>query len=170
MSERSLFATLFKYKAWANDEILAAIRQFDENAHGDERRSAIYILNHTYIVDRIFAAHLEGIAHPYTTTVATGNPTLEELSVAINTSDEWYVKYTSSLPPAKLEELVDFNFTDGDLGRMSKEEILTHVIVHGGYHRGAIGRILAQASIFPPRDVFTGYLHKVEPAGRRRSV
>jgi hypothetical protein len=41
-------------------------------------------------------------------------------------------------------------------------------IADGGYHRGAIGRILAQLSITPPRDVFTGFLHFAQPAAWRR--
>ena len=44
--------------------------------------------------------------------------------------------------------------------------MLIHVVTHGAYHRGAIGRILAQLSVAPPRDVFTGYLHQSEPSRR----
>lgn len=169
MSKANHFATLFKYKAWANDEMLAAIRLFGE-AHAAERRTAIYILNHTHVVDRIFAAHLEGLAHRYTATTASENPSLEDLSSAVKVSDEWYVNYIAGLPPEKFEEVVDFDFTDGDPGRMSRAEILTHLALHGAYHRGAIGRIMAQVSIDPPRDVLAGYLHKAEPAARRRRV
>ena len=31
--------------------------------------------------------------------------------------------------------------------RMSREEMLAHVATHGGYHRGAVGRILSQLSL-----------------------
>ena len=56
MSETKLLTTMCLYKAWANAEILATMRQFDEQAHATERQAAILILNHTYVVDRIFAA------------------------------------------------------------------------------------------------------------------
>ena len=59
----------------------------------------------------------------------------------------------------RYHESIEFTFTDGALGRMSREEMLTHVVIHGAYHRGAIGRIMAELSITPPRDVFTRYLH-----------
>ena len=59
-----------------------------------------------------------------------------------------------------------FVFTDGANGLMSREEMLAHVATHGGYHRGAVGRIMAQADVPPPRDIFTVYLHRAEP-GRR---
>jgi len=70
------------------------------------------------------------------------------------------------LSPIDLAETVNFTFTDGEHGRMSREEMLAHVITHGGYHRGEVGRILSQLSIARPRDIFTGYLHKSEPERR----
>jgi uncharacterized damage-inducible protein DinB len=163
-----LIATLFKYKAWANDEILTTMKLLDEKAHPDDRHTAIRILNHTYVVDRIFAAHLQRLEHGYVATNTADTPTLEQLESAVKKSDQWYLEYVSKLEPSALSESIDFAFTDGALGRMSREEMLAHVALHGGYHRGAIGRILAQLSITPPRDVFTGFLHIAEPATRRR--
>ena len=168
MNASPLIATLFKYKAWANIEILTALKLLDEKAHPDERHAAIRILNHTYVVDRIFAANLQRLEHGYSATNTTETPTLEELELAIKESDRWYLEYVTTLEPGALSESIDFTFTDGALGRMLREEMLAHVVLHGGYHRGAIGRILAQLSIKPPRDVFTGFLHIAEPAARRR--
>jgi uncharacterized damage-inducible protein DinB len=164
----TLIATMFRYKAWANDEILIAMKLMDEKAHSNDRHTAIRIVNHTYVVDRIFAANLQRLAHGYTATNTSDTPTLEQLESAVKESDQWYLKYVSTLEPSALSESIDFTFTDGALARMSREEMLAHLVMHGGYHRGAIGRILAQHSITPPRDVFTGFLHFAEPAARRR--
>jgi len=49
---------------------------------------------------------------------------------------------------------------------MSREETLAHIATHGGYHRGAVGRIMAQASVAVPRDIFTVHLHQSEPERR----
>jgi uncharacterized damage-inducible protein DinB len=168
VSASTLIPTLFKYKAWANDEILMTMKLMDEKTHADERHNAIRILNHTYLVDRIFAGNLQSLEHGYTATNTTDTPTLEQLGLAVKKSDQWYFEYVSKLEPSELNENIDFTFTDGAPGRMSREEMLAHVVLHGGYHRGAIGRILARLSITPPRDVFTGFLHFAEPATRRR--
>jgi uncharacterized damage-inducible protein DinB len=168
MSASPLIATLFKYKAWANDEILTRMKLLDEKAHPDERHAAIRILNHTYVVDRIFAGNLQRLEHGYAATNTADTPTLEQLELAVKESDQWYLQYVSTLQPSALGENIDFTFTDGAPGLMSREEMLAHVVLHGGYHRGAIGRILAQLSIAPPRDVFTGFLHVAEPSTRRR--
>ena len=50
--------------------------------------------------------------------------------------------------------------------RMSREEILLHVITHGGYHRGNVGQVLKSISFAPPRDLYTRFLHQSEPARR----
>jgi len=57
-------------------------------------------------------------------------------------------------------------FTDGDSGRMSREEILLHVVTHGGCHRGHVGQVLKPISVAPPRDLYTKFLHQSEPARR----
>jgi uncharacterized damage-inducible protein DinB len=65
-----------------------------------------------------------------------------------------------------LSSVLDFTFTDGDAGRMSKEEILFHVLTHGGYHRGNVGQVLKSISVAPPRDLYTKFLHLNEPSRR----
>ena len=162
----SILHSLFQYKAWANEELLASVGRLDPDAHKDARHLAIRILNHTYVVDRIFAAHLTGKTHPYTFANTTETPTLERLREGIAESDRWYVDYAASVTPALLAETIAFSFTDGDPGRMTREEMLLHVTTHGGYHRGAVGRVLVQAGAQPPRDIFTTYLHTAEPERR----
>ncbi len=166
MSASHLLQSLFKYKAWINEQLFAQVAKIDAAAHEAERHAAMRILNHVYVVDRIFAAHLAGKSHGYAAANTPETPMLDELRTAVAASDAWYVDYTASLPAAVLEEEIAFTFTDGDRGRMTREEMLVHVATHGAYHRGAVGRILTQASVQPPRDIFTTYLHSAEP--RRR--
>jgi uncharacterized damage-inducible protein DinB len=167
MDQVSTLERLFSYKAKANREILAAMRQFDDASPAKD--IAIRVLNHTYAVDRIFAANLRRSEHGYTSPNPGQAPSLDELTAAIATSDQWYVDYVSHLDQSQLAERIDFTFTDGQPGRMSREEILMHVTVHGEYHRGQISLIMMQNSIAPPGDGFTTYLHKSEAAARRRS-
>ncbi len=168
MNNSTLLASLFKYKSWANEEIFAAMQQLNDSTQQTERHTAIRIMNHTYVVDRIFAAHLLDEPHNYTDTNTVETPTLSELCEAVQKSDYWYSAYISTVTLSELNEKIRFKFTDGDTGCMSREEILLHVVTHSNYHRGAVGRILAQLNIAPPRDLYSGYLHKAEAA--RRSV
>jgi uncharacterized damage-inducible protein DinB len=166
MSTSTLLLSLFKYKAWANAELFAQMQKLEPDVQQSERHAAIRILNHVYVVDRIFAAHLSGTTHPYTATNTTETPTLEELHFAVADTDQWYVDYVSRLAPEHMPEMLSFAFTDGDSGRMSREEMLVHVATHGGYHRGAVGQIMKQVSVAPPRDIMTRFLHDSEPERR----
>ncbi len=166
MTTSTLLHSLFKFKAWANEDLFAEVERLDPATQQTERHAAIRLLNHIYVVDRIFAAHLSGEAHGYTGPNTPETPTLAALREAVVKSDRWYVDYVRTLPAERLSEHIAFTFTDGEKGNMSREEMLAHIITHGGYHRGVVGRILSQASIAPPRDIFTVYLHRAEPERR----
>ena len=92
--------------------------------------------------------------------------TLAQLCADVEATDAWYVNYVAALPASASTEILDFSFTDGDRGRMSREEILLHVVTHGGYHRGNVGQVLKSISVAPPRDLYTKFLHQSEPARR----
>lgn len=159
---------LFQYKAWANDELLTALAKLDRDAM--VVKLAIKALSHTYVVDRIFAAHLRRNDHAYTSANLSDMPTLEDLSADIRTSDREYVDYVSTLDRGQLAEQIDFAFTDGAPGRMSREEILMHVITHGVGHRGQVSAVMLLNSLPPASDGFTTYLHKAEATARRRAA
>ena len=166
MSTSSLLLSLFRYKAWANEELFTELARLDGEAHPGERHTAIRLLNHIHVVDRIFAAHLAGKPHEHTATNTAETPTLEALRAAVAETDAWYLHHIEGLAPEAFGEALSFRFTDGLAGRMTREEMLAHVATHGGYHRGAVGRIMAQVGVPPPRDIYTVYLHQAEP-GRR---
>jgi uncharacterized damage-inducible protein DinB len=168
MSTSTLLVSLFKYKAWADAELFAELEKLDAQARQAERHTAIRLLKHIHVVDRIFAAHLAGQPHGYSATNTPETPALGELRDAVAQTDRWYLQYVQGLAPERLAETLPFVFTDGAHGLMSREEMLAHVATHGGYHRGAVGRIMAQAEVPPPRDTFTVYLHRAEPGRRER--
>ena len=167
-SDYSMHTTLrhlFQFKAWADDELLIALARL-----GDESpvtRLALKALSHTYVVDRIFAAHLRRRSHGYGSANLAQLPTLEHLATDIRASDREYAGYVSTLDRHQLAEQIDFAFTDGARGRMSREEMLMHVITHGVGHRGQISAVLLLNSSTLPKDGFTTYLHMAE-AGTRR--
>lgn len=162
----STLRSLFAYKAWADDELFALLATVPAE-HGERLHACIRTLNHIHVVDRIFRAHLAGEPRPFDATNTQGTPSLDGLRAHVAETDAWYVSYVARLSPASLSEVIDFTFTDGDPGRMSREEILLHVATHGGYHRGNVGQVLKSIPLAPPRDLYTRFLHQSEPARRR---
>ncbi len=157
---------LFRYKAWANDELLSALDRL--GSESPVTPLAIKALSHTLIVDRIFAAHLRRQTHAYRSANAKELPILADLSADIRASDREYVDYVASLDPRQLSEQIDFVFTDGAPGRMSREEMLLHVITHGVGHRGQVSAVLLLNATPLAKDGFTTYLHEMEAPARRR--
>lgn len=162
----STLPSLFRYKAWADGELLDALATLDPQQHPEAHHTALRIFNHIHVVDAIFKGNLLGEPHGFCATNTPETPTLDMLRTAIHALDAWFLDYVASLGQAESEAVISFNFVDGDRGQMSREEMLLHLVTHGGYHRGAIGRILVQCGITPPRDTLTTFLHRSEP-GRR---
>ena len=162
-----LLQRLFRYKAWADDQLLGALARLG----GESRVTglAIQALSHAYVVDRIFAAHLRREPHAYASANPGEMPTLEELSADIRRSDREYIDYVATLDLDQLAERIDFTFTDGAAGRMSREEMLMHVINHGTGHRGQVSAVMLLNSVAPAKDGFTTYLHDAEASTRRRN-
>ena len=167
MSQKIL-SSLFAQKSWANRELFDVVATVTQAEHASALTTATRTLNHIYVVDRIFRAHLTGEAHGFTATNTPETPNLGELHFAVAETDIWFENYISDLSEQSLHESLAFQFTDGDAGRMTREEMLFHVLSHGSYHRGNVGQVLKDIAVAPPRDLYTKFLHVHEPARRLR--
>ena len=159
--------SLFAQKSWANNELFNVLATVTAQEHADELHSAIRMLNHIYVVDRIFQSHLLSEQHGYSATNTDATPVLDELQFSVAETDAWYESYARNASTSQLAESITFRFTDGDAGTMTRQEMLLHVITHGAYHRGNVGQMLKLISVAPPRDLYTKFLHVSEPARRR---
>jgi uncharacterized damage-inducible protein DinB len=166
MSASTLLHSLFREKAWINAQFFDQLAKLDAAAHADTLHNMMRTLNHIHVVDRIFVGHLSGEPHGFDATNTADTPLLAELRQRVAECDAWYVAYTQGLTQQQLDETLAFTFTDGDAGRMTREEVLAHVVAHGAYHRGEVGRLLKQTPTPPPRDLYTRFLHQTEPARR----
>lgn len=158
---------LFLFKAWANDELLTALAKLGEEA--PMTQLAIKALSHSHVVDEIFAAHLKRERHTHASTNLSEMSTLgacprpseqpiASMSITYrrSTVSNWRNESTS-------------HFTDGATGRMSREEMLIHVITHGVGHRGQVSAVLLLNSVTSAIDGFATYLHRAEAAARSRT-
>ena len=165
MAAKTLLKSLFLYKSAADTELVEAMTALPAGVAGFG--PALRVLDHAHAVDRIFSANLQGAAHDQKASRSAELPSLMDLAASIRETDDWYLEYISKMKPDEIEEAVEFKFTDGQKGRMSRAEILAHVITHSGYHRGEIGRLLPEIGTVAARDVFAGYLHRAEPQRRQ---
>ena len=138
--------TLTRYNAWANGLIFDAVAALPEGEATKPRRSVfksmVHTLNHNYVIDRIFQAHLEGRSHGYTARNTPEHPPLAELWQAQQDLDQWYVNWSDQISDAALSERVKFTFVGGGEGVMTRGEILQHLVNHTSYHRGFVAQMM----------------------------
>jgi|SRR5580698_2678856 uncharacterized damage-inducible protein DinB len=150
--------TLFEHKAWCNRALVEALRAAPADV--DRGRMAVILLtfDHTSIVDQIFKARLSGAEPEFEAVVAGRVPKVDDLGATLAATDAWYLDYVRDVSPAELETMVDFTFVDeGDPGRMSKAQMLAHVITHSASHRGAIGKMLEGLQVPGASDMVTSF-------------
>ena len=156
-----LLVSLFQYKAWANRDMFEVLRAVPEGQHAREMFIITLTLDHVCVVDRIFQARIAGEPHDFASVVSARAPKLDALWENVSATDQWYIDYAGSASPAHLGEVIDFTFVDdGTPGRMTREEMLGHVLTHGNSHRGAVGKMLEGMGVAGPADMFTSFLHR----------
>lgn len=145
---------LTRYTAWANTRLydtLAGLPAGVATARRNQgQHSMVGTLAHAWVVDRIWQAHLQGRAHGYSTRQPAQEPALDQLRQDQVGLDRWYTSYADGLDAATVAEGLDFRFVDGGAGRMSRGDMLLHVINHKTYHRGYVADMLYQAGLKPP--------------------
>lgn len=161
-----MLSTMIRYQTWADTAFFDKLMLLDRDRYGTEYCSALRLLDHINVVARIFSAHLTGKPHSFQSDVTEPTPVIEQLRESAAQTNLWYLDYVRTGCPEILSERVHFTFTDGDRGCMSRQEMLTHVVLHGAVHRGEVGRIMAQVGATIPWDTFAVFLHQSEPLRR----
>lgn len=159
--------TLTRYNQWANDVIFGAVAKLPAGEATRDRqslfRNMVHTLNHNYVIDRIFQAHLEGRPHGYTARNTPDHPPLDELWAQQQALDRWYVAWSDGLGDAALAQAVDFEFVGGGQGRMTRAEILLHLVNHTTYHRGFVGEMMYKVPARAPATDLTVFLRDARP-------
>ena len=163
---------LTRYNHWANELIFAAVAALPAGEASKERRSLfknmVHTLNHNYVIDLIWQAHLEGREHGFTARNTPGHPPLEELWQKQRAIDDWFIAWSDRLPDAAFDERLTFTLIGGNKGKMSRGEILLHIVNHTSYHRGFVADLFYQVpgDFRPPTTDLPVYLreHAAVPA------
>jgi uncharacterized damage-inducible protein DinB len=157
---------LTRYNAWANRLIFDAVAALPPAEATKERqslfRNMVHTLNHNYVIDRIWQAHLERRSHGYEARNTKEHPPLGELWQAQQEIDRWYIAWSDALSDQALGEKMSFTLIGGTPGVMTRGEILLHVVNHTSYHRGFVGDLFYQVpgGARPPTTDLPVYLRE----------
>jgi len=160
--------TLTRYNAWANRIFFDAVFALPEGEAVKMRptlfKNIVHTLNHNYVIDSIFRAHLEGRDHGYTARNTVEPPPLAELWAAQQEFDAWFIAWGDTLSAAQLDETINFTFVGGGAGAMRRGEIIQHLIIHTSYHRGFAADMFFQVPARPPTTDLPVFLRDAPPA------
>ncbi len=155
---------LTRYNAWANKVMFDAVGALPEGEATRERKSLfrnmVHTLNHNYVIDLIWQAHLEGREHGFEARNTKEHPPLAELWRAQQEVDGWYIDWSDALTEDALTEDVRFTLIGGTPGVMTRGEILLHVVNHTSYHRGFVGDMFFQVPARAPTTDLPVYLRE----------
>jgi len=159
---------LARYNQWSDNVMFDGVAALP----GDEAlkprtslfRNMVHTLNHIYVIDRIWQAHLEGREHGYEARNTKDHPPLDELRRLQQEVDQWYVDWSGVQTDAALGETVHYTLIGGNRGAMTRGEILLHVVMHTSYHRGYVGDMMFQVTGHraPTMDLPV-YIGKIRP-------
>ena len=164
MMNASTARMLTRYNAWADRKIYDAVAALPQGEAEKVRvsldKSMIHTLHHIYIIDAIWQGHLEGRDHGFTSRRAADNLQLSELWPKQKQIDDWFVDWSDKVTDKEMNEEVQFTLIGGNKGVMKRGEILLHLVVHKGYHRGFACDMFYQVPSLTPQTDLPVYLRE----------
>ena len=137
--------TLAKYRMWADRLTFDAVAALPPGEATKERptlfKNMVGTLNHNYLIDRVWQAHLEGRDHGFTARNVVLHAELPALWAAQQAMNRWWVAWSAVQSAASLAETVAFRFVGGEAGAMTRGAMLLHVVNHATYHRGWVAEM-----------------------------
>lgn len=141
---------LFSYDDWANREVLkslAAVRQ--------QPQRSLKLMAHILSAERLWLERLQSQKQTF--------PVWPELNLAHcqTQADELsrlWREYLDGLSQSDLERTVAYTNSKGEHYSNAIGDILTHVVIHSGYHRGQIAADMRASGLNP---AYTDFIHGV---------
>ena len=140
---------LIDHVTWADAQVLTAIASID--VARPERAQAMRLYAHLAGAEHIWLSRLEGRrpVHPVWPELSL------EAAAALASESLAGLRAAADAPPEALERVVEYQTTTGQLFRNKVADILSHVTLHGSYHRGQIALLTRQGGGTP---VATDYI------------
>jgi uncharacterized damage-inducible protein DinB len=138
----------FSYDAWANHEVLAAIRAAD----ADER--SLQLMSHIVAAERLWLERLQ--QQPQSTPVWP-KLSLEQCEAQAAEMERRWSEYLGSID-GNFWPTISYKNSKGETWTSTVLDILTHVTMHSVYHRGQIATHMRANGKDP---AYTDFIHGV---------
>jgi uncharacterized damage-inducible protein DinB len=133
------FQRLLRYTVWANRRVLKALQD-----HAPARTEGLPLFAHVLAGEHLWMCRLRNVAPRL---APFPQLTLEECAVLLEENAAAYVALLDELGPAGLAKPFTYRTLAGVEYTSTLADILTHVVTHGGYHRGQVAKALGRSGM-----------------------
>jgi uncharacterized damage-inducible protein DinB len=139
---------------WADALLLAAIRD-----HTGTQPETLPLFGHVLGAEEVWLARLESREQR---SPGWPKPSVSECETLAAENARGYQAYFEKLNDSHLGALVRYKNNQGVENTTTVIDILTHVVIHGAYHRGQVARIIGRAGGQTPNTDYMGYVRSLE--------
>lgn len=153
------FARLVKHLEWADQQALTSLR-----SAANPPAKALETYAHILGSEHVWLSRLYGMPPQF---AVWPNLTLVECEAVAAENAAQYRKLVDALNDDALERGITYKNSSGDEYTSTLEDILTHVFMHGSYHRGQVASLVRAGGAKPsPTDYI--FFTRGSPAATRQ--
>ena len=160
MNNKEYLLNLLNYNSWANDEFFKVIIKLSSEEINKQRKSFMNSirnsLNHLLVIDKVWLTNMKKEKHTFDNLQTILYENMEQLWKEKKKEEQLIQNYVENLSDKEFEEIVECELIGGNKVLISRSMIITHLVMHGGYHRGIIAEMFGQIPLPPiAQDITT---------------
>ena len=133
---------MYEHVDWANQRILETLQGM-----GDDNQEVCRLFSHILFGERVWLTRLRG--SDSSQLPIWSDVDIEVCAELVRQNKEDITTYLTTLADTDLDQLIAYRNSKGTEFKNSVRDVLTHVALHGQYHRGQINSKLRTAGIEP---------------------
>jgi uncharacterized damage-inducible protein DinB len=146
---------LFQHMAWADDQVLQLLTHSPAARHP----SVLRLLSHLLAAERVWLLRLQG--EDSTAQPIWPELTREEINEMAAANAASYARFLEELHDGDLAGQITYTNSQGVPFRTLVSEVLTHVAMHGSYHRGQIAAAVRASGGAPVNTDYIRFVREV---------
>lgn len=147
---------MYDHMDWANHQILEIL---DKEALQEER--VLRLFAHVLSAESVWISRLQG--EIVQAAVWPDNMKVDDLRSLATKNRERFVLYLNEVTKEQLRSGLSYVTSNGTSYTTEVIDILTHVTLHGSYHRGQIASMLRMGQLTPPVTDYVQYVRNMGP-------
>jgi uncharacterized damage-inducible protein DinB len=146
---------MFRAMSWGDRQMVAAVH----DAHA-ARAEALPLMSHVLAAEEVWLSRLEGrdARLPVWPVLSVGD--CRRIAAE---NESGYAAFLARIDEGQLSTILHYQNQTGRSFDTSIIDILTHVVIHGAYHRGQIAKILGRLGAASPNTDFITFAREIEP-------